>query len=601
MKDADPDIARDRRQRARRARTTRSARAGAARRAQGRVRHACASAPPRRWARLATATSVDALIAAAKDKSPDVRRRVFNALGEIGDERALDTLMQALKDEDAAVRRSAAAAIAEICGGNASASAAASEPASQSATRIPTPTPIRIPTRRRGCGNEALASGDRRCSRSRRRRTSAPRPRGWPPRIRRPERAPRASCASSEAGGAGDAAPRRDARRRIARRRGRLRRAHLGQRAIPRRAGSDDAGRTGGVGARRDRHAGLRPADEGARRAGVDRADERRVGARRAGQPPARFRCCRARWRDTEPNVRKRGAWALGALDASEAVPALVEALKDSDAGVREQVAWALGAIGDRRGVDGLVAALGDSVAGVRKQAAWALGAIGDNRAVTATDEGLEGSRRGRPQAGRLGARRDRRLTCAALRASILSSCSGVNVARSRPGLPLRRAAAAAARRASHWSPSPRWRSASAPTPPSSASSTRCCCGRCLTPMPDRLAVVWEHNLPRDRKNNVVSPGNFIHWRELNQSFKELSAVSMTFRTTLTGAGERRRAAGAVHLRHAVRHARRQAGARPRLHAAGGRPGRRGRHDQRSALAPALRRRSAASSTAPSC
>jgi len=55
---------------------------------------------------------------------------------------------------------------------------------------------------------------------------------------------------------------------------------------------------------------------------------------------------------------------------------------------------------------------------------------------------------------------------------------------------------------------------------------------------PDRLAVVWEHNLPRDRKNNVVSPGNFIHWRELNQSFSELSAVSMSFRTTLTGAGE---------------------------------------------------------------
>ena len=84
-----------------------------------------------------------------------------------------------------------------------------------------------------------------------------------------------------------------------------------------------------------------------------------------------------------------------------------------------------------------------------------------------------------------------------------------------------------------------------------------------LQPLPyadaDRLAVVWEHNLPRDRKNNVVSPGNFIHWRELNQSFKELSAVSMTFRTTLTGAGDADRAAGAVRLRHALRRARRQA------------------------------------------
>ena len=63
-----------------------------------------------------------------------------------------------------------------------------------------------------------------------------------------------------------------------------------------------------------------------------------------------------------------------------------------------------------------------------------------------------------------------------------------------------------------------------------------------LRPLPyaeaDKLAVVWEHNLPRDKKTNVVSPGNFIHWRELNQSFTELSAVSPAFRTTLTGAGD---------------------------------------------------------------
>jgi HEAT repeat protein len=80
--------------------------------------------------------------------------------------------------------------------------------------------------------------------------------------------------------------------------------------------------------------------------------------------------------------ARKNAAFALGALDASEAVPALIDALKDTDAGVREQVAWALGAIGDRRAVDGLVGALADSAPGVRKQSAWALGAIGDKRAV---------------------------------------------------------------------------------------------------------------------------------------------------------------------------------------------------------------------------
>ena len=55
---------------------------------------------------------------------------------------------------------------------------------------------------------------------------------------------------------------------------------------------------------------------------------------------------------------------------------------------------------------------------------------------------------------------------------------------------------------------------------------------------PERLVVVWEHNIPRDRKNNVVSPGNFIHWREMQRSFEDLAAVGMTFKTTVTGGGE---------------------------------------------------------------
>ena len=55
---------------------------------------------------------------------------------------------------------------------------------------------------------------------------------------------------------------------------------------------------------------------------------------------------------------------------------------------------------------------------------------------------------------------------------------------------------------------------------------------------PDRLAVVWEHNLPRDRKNNVVSPGNFIHWREMNQVFEEIAAVGLTFNITIAGQGD---------------------------------------------------------------
>jgi putative ABC transport system permease protein len=55
---------------------------------------------------------------------------------------------------------------------------------------------------------------------------------------------------------------------------------------------------------------------------------------------------------------------------------------------------------------------------------------------------------------------------------------------------------------------------------------------------PDRLVVVWEHNIPRDRKNNVVAPANFIHWREMQRSFEDLAAVGITLTVTVTGGGE---------------------------------------------------------------
>lgn len=44
-------------------------------------------------------------------------------------------------------------------------------------------------------------------------------------------------------------------------------------------------------------------------------------------------------------------------------------------------------------------------------------------------------------------------------------------------------------------------------------------------PDPDRLMMVWEHNIPRDRRTNVVSPGNFIHWREQQTSFTDMAAL----------------------------------------------------------------------------
>ena len=43
---------------------------------------------------------------------------------------------------------------------------------------------------------------------------------------------------------------------------------------------------------------------------------------------------------------------------------------------------------------------------------------------------------------------------------------------------------------------------------------------------PDRLVMVWEHNIPRDRRTNVVGPANFIHWREQQSSFVDMAAVA---------------------------------------------------------------------------
>jgi putative ABC transport system permease protein len=55
---------------------------------------------------------------------------------------------------------------------------------------------------------------------------------------------------------------------------------------------------------------------------------------------------------------------------------------------------------------------------------------------------------------------------------------------------------------------------------------------------PDRLAVVWERNIPRSRVTNPVSPGNYIHWREMNRSFTDLAAITPTFNFTLVGTGD---------------------------------------------------------------
>jgi putative ABC transport system permease protein len=53
---------------------------------------------------------------------------------------------------------------------------------------------------------------------------------------------------------------------------------------------------------------------------------------------------------------------------------------------------------------------------------------------------------------------------------------------------------------------------------------------------PDKLVVVWENNRPRSNNRNVVSPGNFLHWREQNTVFDQMAGW-YDFDTNFTGQG----------------------------------------------------------------
>ncbi len=54
---------------------------------------------------------------------------------------------------------------------------------------------------------------------------------------------------------------------------------------------------------------------------------------------------------------------------------------------------------------------------------------------------------------------------------------------------------------------------------------------------PERLAMVWERNFPRDRRQNVVAPANYRDWVAEQKSFASLSLIS-DGRRNLTGAGD---------------------------------------------------------------
>jgi putative ABC transport system permease protein len=54
---------------------------------------------------------------------------------------------------------------------------------------------------------------------------------------------------------------------------------------------------------------------------------------------------------------------------------------------------------------------------------------------------------------------------------------------------------------------------------------------------PERLVMIWEKNIPRQRMDNVVSPGNYIHWSEQARVFERMAGLGQAsfFRMSITG------------------------------------------------------------------
>jgi beta-lactamase regulating signal transducer with metallopeptidase domain len=87
---------------------------------------------------------------------------------------------------------------------------------------------------------------------------------------------------------------------------------------------------------------------------------------------------------DASPDVRETAVWALGQIEDPAAVPALEAVLRDNSEELRGAAAWAIGSIEPPAAPAGLIAALKDSSPQVRLSAAWALGQIEDGAAVPA-------------------------------------------------------------------------------------------------------------------------------------------------------------------------------------------------------------------------
>ena len=84
--------------------------------------------------------------------------------------------------------------------------------------------------------------------------------------------------------------------------------------------------------------------------------------------------------KNQNPEVQLHAAWALGALEESTAVSALVVSLKDANPQVRGMAAWALGEIKEKRAISALLMLIDDNDLLVREMAIRALGELEDQQ-----------------------------------------------------------------------------------------------------------------------------------------------------------------------------------------------------------------------------
>jgi len=96
--------------------------------------------------------------------------------------------------------------------------------------------------------------------------------------------------------------------------------------------------------------------------------------------------------KNSDPEIRRYLALALGRLKDPRAVPALIESTQDQDSQTVIWSIWALGSIGDKAATPVLLEDLNSQDSGIRTMSAYALGVLNDPKAIPALQGHLDDS-----------------------------------------------------------------------------------------------------------------------------------------------------------------------------------------------------------------